>query len=327
MAIIADKHYNLRDYAAQFGANSQELAIAEVLSKKNEIINDMVMIESNLDSGHEYAVRTGIPAGTWRIAYKGLQPSKGTTKIEIARPGVCGAYSVVEKMVAEKGGHVDAVREGQAKAIIKGMSDTVADALIHGGKKQLERCVGLEAHYNTKTVANADTAKNVVDGGSATDDVNTSIYLVVWGVDKICGFYPKGSRAGLARTDYGLTTAVDGANGEYPAYKEYFEWKVGLAVQDWRYAGRVCNIKTTDLANVDLLGVMQDLEEKVESLTDGKPVFYMNRTVKAALRKQLGAKANVLYTPSQPGALPVMHVDEIPVHICDSIGNDESLVS
>lgn len=325
MAIIADKHYNLRDYAAQFGADSRELAIAEVLSKKNEIINDMLMVEGSLDSGHEYAVRTGIPAGTWRIAYQGIQPTKGTTKLEIARPGLCSAYSVVDKDVAEKGGHVDAVRAGQAKAIIKGMSDTVADALIHGGKKELAKCVGLEAHYNA--LSGSDSTKNVVNAGSSTDDVNSSIYLVVWDTDKVCGFFPKGSKAGIERTDYGLTTALDADSNEYPAYKEYFAWKLGLAVVDWRFAGRICNIKTTDLANVDILGLMQDLEEKIESLTDGKPVFYMNRTVRAALRKQIGQKANVQFNPDQPSAKSIMHIDEIPVHICDAILNTEKVVA
>ena len=61
MAIIADKYYNLLDYAKQFDESGQELAIAEVLSKSNDIIGDAMVVESNLDSGHEYAVRTGIP--------------------------------------------------------------------------------------------------------------------------------------------------------------------------------------------------------------------------------------------------------------------------
>ena len=80
MAIIADQMYNLRDAAAQFGPDGQELAVAEVLSQTNDIIGDMLIRESNLDSGHEYAVRTGIPAGTWRRAYQGVDAEKATQK-------------------------------------------------------------------------------------------------------------------------------------------------------------------------------------------------------------------------------------------------------
>ena len=57
MAIIADKQYSLVDYAKQFDPSGQELAIAEVLSKSNDIIADALVVESSLDSGHEYAVR------------------------------------------------------------------------------------------------------------------------------------------------------------------------------------------------------------------------------------------------------------------------------
>ena len=327
MAIIADKNYNLKDYAAQFDPSGQELAIAEVLSKTNAIVDDMLIKESNLDSGHEYAVRTGIPAGTWRKAYQGIQPVKATTKVEIARYGTLSAYSVVDKLIAEKGGNVNAVRSGQAKAIVAGMSNNAADALIYGGKNEMEKCIGLAEYYNHTSTSNADTAKNVVVGhASATSTGNSSIYLVVWGPDTVFGFFPKGTRAGISRLDHGLINHVNSDGTELPAYKEYFEWKLGLAVQDWRYAGRVCNIKVSDLSNVDLFGCMQDLEEKIQALNIGRPVWYMNRTVKAALRKQLGAKSNVQYTPGQPGQLPIMYVDEIPVHVCDAISDNEAKV-
>lgn len=327
MAIIADKFYNLKDYASQFDPSGQELAVAEVLSNTNDIINDMLVKEGNLDSGHEYAVRTGIPTGAWRRAYQGVPPEKATTKVEIARAGTLGAYSVVDKLAAEKGGHIDEVRSAQAKAIVAGMSDTAAAALIYGGKQEMEKCVGLAEYYANTTTANAASARNVVVGhGSATSTGNSSIFLVVWDSDKVFSFFPKGSKAGIARTDHGLVTHKDADGNEFPAYKEYFEWQFGLAVQDWRYAGRICNIKMADLANVDLFGCMQDLEEKIQSLSSGRPVWYMNRTVKAALRKQLGAKTNVQYTAGQPGQPPVMYVDEIPVHICDAISNNEAKV-
>ena len=47
MAIIADKQYSLVDYAKQFDPSGQELAIAEVLSKSNDIIADALVVESS----------------------------------------------------------------------------------------------------------------------------------------------------------------------------------------------------------------------------------------------------------------------------------------
>lgn len=325
MAIIADKQYNLTDYAKQFDASGQELAIAEVLSKSNDIIGDALVVESNLDSGHEYAVRTGIPEGTWRRAYRGIEPSKATTKVVVESYGTLSAYSVVDKLIAEKGNNKEAVRSGQSKAIIAGLSNTMASNLIYGNVgKNPERFTGLAARYCQLT--GAESARNVIDAGGERDGKNSSIYLVVWDTDKVFTFFPKGSNAGIQRVDHGLVNHVDADGNEFPAYKEYFEWKLGLAVQDWRYAGRICNIDTENVPE-NLIDQMCELEERIQSLSLGKPVWYMNRTVKAALRKLTSNKTNVQYTPDQVTSRPLMMFNEIPVHICDAIADTEGLVA
>lgn len=325
MAIIADKQYNLTDYAKQFDASGQELAIAEVLSQSNDIIADALVVESNLDSGHEYAVRTGIPEGTWRRAYRGVEPSKATTKVVVETYGTLSAYSVVDKLIAEKGGNCEAVRSGQSKAIIAGLSNTMAGNLIYGNAgKNPERFTGLAARYSQ--LSGAESARNVINAGGSTDGQNSSIYLVVWDTDKVFTFFPKGSNAGIQRVDHGLVNHTDADGNEYPAYKEYFEWKLGLAVQDWRYAGRICNIDVTNVP-ASLIDQMCELEERIQSLSLGKPVWYMNRTVKAALRKLTGNKTNVQYTPDQITSRPLMMFNEIPVHICDAIVDTEAVVA
>lgn len=324
MAIIAAKNYTLIDYAKQFDPSGQELAIAEVLSQSNDIIGDALVKESSLDSGHEYAVRTGIPDGTWRRAYQGVPPAKATTKVVVEPYGTLSAYSVVDKLVAEKGGHVDAVRTGQSRAIIAGMSATMASNLIYGDAGATpERFTGLAERYND--LQNAESSRNVINAGGTTNGQNSSIYLVVWDTDKVFTFFPKGSKAGIQRVDYGLVTHTDASGNEFPAYKEYFEWKLGLAVQDWRYAGRICNIDTQNIPST-LIDDMCDLEEKIQSLSMGKPVWYMNRTVKAALRKLASSRTNVQYTPDQITSRPLMTFNEIPVHICDAITDTENVV-
>ena len=325
MAIIGDKYFSLLDYAKQFDESGQELAIAEVLSKSNPIIGDALVIESNLDSGHEYAVRTGIPEGTWRRAYQGIEPAKATTKVVVEGYGTLSAYSVVDKLIAEKGGNLLAVRTGQSKAIIAGMSNTMAHNIIYGNAGETpERFTGLAARYSA--LSGAESAKNVISAGGSTNGQNSSIYLVVWDTDKVFTFFPKGSKAGIQRVDHGLVNHVDASGNEYPAYKEYFEWKLGLAVQDWRYAGRICNIDVTDVPST-LIDKMCELEEKIQSLQLGKPVWYMNRTVKAALRKLASSKQNVQYTPDQITSRPMMTFNEIPVHVCDAIADTVNVVA
>ena len=97
-------------------------------------------------------------------------------------------------------------------------------------------------------------------------------------------------------------------------------------MQDWRYAGRICNIDVTDVPST-LIDKMCELEEKIQSLQLGKPVWYMNRTVKAALRKLASSKQNVQYTPDQITSRPMMTFNEIPVHVCDAISDTENVVA
>lgn len=323
MAIIADKHYNLADYAKQFNPSGIELAIAEVLSQQNDIIQDMLVVQSNLDDGHQFAVRTGIPEGAFRRAYKGIPPAKATTKVVTERFGTLSAYSVVDKLIAEKGGNLDAVRSGQSKAIISGMSNKMAHQMIYGKKTDKDVFVGLAERYGT--LSGADVSRNVLSAGGSSSGKNTSMYLVVWDTDKIYTFFPKGTKAGIERVDHGLVNHIDADGNEYPAYKEYFEWKLGIAVQDWRYAARLCNIDVTNPPE-DIIEKMCELEERVQNLNLGKPVWYMNRTAKAIVRKAASNKRNVNYTPDQITARPVMTFNEIPVHVCEAIEDTEDVV-
>ena len=96
-------------------------------------------------------------------------------------------------------------------------------------------------------------------------------------------------------------------------------------MQDWRFAGRICNIDVTNIPS-DLIDQMCELEERIQSLSMGRPVWYMNRTVKAALRKLTSNRTNVQYTPDQVTSRPLMTFNEIPVHICDAITDTEALV-
>ena len=76
----------------------------------------------------------------------------------------------------------------------------------------------------------------------------------------------------------------------------------------------------------ELYDQMCELEERIQSLSMGRPVWYMNRTVKAALRKLTSNKTNVQYTPDQITSRPLMTFNEIPVHVCDAIVDTEAVV-
>ena len=56
-------------------------AIIELLSQTNEILDDMLVVEGNLPTGHQTTIRTGLPQATWRLLNQGVQPGKSTTAL------------------------------------------------------------------------------------------------------------------------------------------------------------------------------------------------------------------------------------------------------
>lgn len=332
MAIIADKHYNLLDYSQQFAENGDLVAVADVLVKSNPMIEDAVLIESNSDAGHLHAIQASIPEGTWRRAYEGVPYEKGTQIQVMDTFGLLAANSLVDQEIAEKGGKINEVRTRQAKTIIEGMGQTMGKSLIYGSLKKNEKSfVGLAAHYSVAGgawTAN-DSSRNVVKAGSGSSNANSSVYFVTWDSDKIFTFYPKGAKAGLQHIDYtpnGKPEEVIDENGNsFPGYKDYFAWKMGLCVHDWRYGGRVANI-TSATTGAELRAAMDEMLARVNKGT-GKQVLYMNKQVAFKLQQSLDSKGNVFYTPAQPNQPAVLMYSGIPVHVCEFIASNEATLA
>lgn len=328
--------YNLLDYAKQFNGESKAYDVVKILSQNNPILDDAVTIESNSDSGHEYAVQNGLPEVSFRRAYKGIKPTKGSQTVVTETYGVIAAVSEVDEIIAKKGGKVSEVRASMAEDKLEAMSQKWASELFYGSDK-VESFIGIAARYSAFSNDKLKSGFNVIDnsdGKSVNANSLTSIYLVGWKKGKIFLFFPKGSKAGIQTIDYTPDKPMaidDGQGGTYPGYREYFELQTGLCVQDWRYGARLCNIDTSttvnDEKNQALRRNLMRLVNKIYSLTDCKPIIYCNRAVKEMLQFATDSKSFVNYTPENPNAKPGTSFMGIPIHVCDAIRNDEERVT
>lgn len=325
------ENYNLLDYARQFGEDGKEYSVAKILVQSNPILQDAVMIEGNSDSGHEYAIQTGLPAVTWRRAYQGVQPTKGTKKVVKETYGICSTLSEVDKVIAEKGGNIARVRASEAEEHIESMSQELGSKLIYGSESVNEEAfVGLAARYSKISTDKTKSGYNIVSAGSSTSGSMTSMWIIGWGENKIFTFVPKGAKTGIENIDYspnGPIDLKDTLGGTYPGYKEQFEVKMGLGVQDWRYAVRIPNILigTTTADNLRKL-VLRGLD-KIQNLSVVKPVIYGSRDCVTLLREAVDAKSNVWYDPKNPNAYPVLTINGVPVKALDCLVNTEATVS
>lgn len=330
MSTLATTHPTLLDITKRLDPNGKIDTIAEMLAQTNEIIEDMVWLEGNLVTGHRTTVRTGLPAPTWRKLYGGVQPTKSRTVQITDACGMLEAYAEVDKALAELNGNTADFRLSEDRAHIEGMNQEFASTLIYGNEStEPEAFTGFAPRFNSQS---AENGGNILTDAATPDNAdNTSIWLVVWGPNTVHGIYPKGSVAGLRMEDLGRVTIenVDGAGGRMEAYRSHYRWDVGLTVRDWRYVVRI-NIDQEDLVKnaatgPDLIDLMTQALELVPSLSMGRPVFYMNRTIKSFLRRQIANKvAASTLTAEMVAGKHVTMFDGVPCRRVDAILNTEA---
>ena len=154
------------DAARRMDPEGEIDTIAELLSQANEFFQDMTWAESNLDTGHKSTVRTGLPSGTWRLAYAGVPYARSTTAQVVDTLGFLAAYSQIDKRVAELGGKVAQIRLTENSAFLEGMSQQMATTFWYGNSATApSQFTGFAPRYNTITTANAANAQNCINGG------------------------------------------------------------------------------------------------------------------------------------------------------------------
>src|SRR5215469_471762 len=79
MATIGATALTYADWAKRMDDGYHVAVIIELLSQTNEILDDMLVVEGNLPTGHKTTVRTGLPQATWRLLNTGVPNAKSTT--------------------------------------------------------------------------------------------------------------------------------------------------------------------------------------------------------------------------------------------------------
>ena len=329
------KLITLLDWAKSLDPDGRTAEVAELLSKTNPMLTTMPFKEGNLPTGHKTTVRAGLPTPTWRKLNYGVQPSKSLRAEVVDTCGMLEARNHVDKDLAELNGNTAAFRLSEALGEVEGMNQAMAETVFYGDTAvNPERFLGLTPRYNALT--GAPISQNVITAGGASTD-NTSVWLIAWGENTIHGIFPKGSKAGLVHEDLGLQDVVDADGGYYRAYKDWWQWKNGLCVRDWRYAVRICNVKIADLlalgstqaltAATSLIKLMIKAKHRLPYANVGTPVFYCNRTVRQMLDIMALEKSSAALSIREAAGQFETNFLGIPVHTCDALVENEAAVS
>ena len=335
MATLSVNNPTLADWTKSLDPNGKIDKIVEILNQTNEVLDDMVWLEGNLETGHRTTVRTGLPKPTWRALYGFVQPTK-STKVQVTdNSGSMEAVSLIDKALADLNGNTSEFRLSEDKSHIEGMAQEMADTLFYGNEStEPDAFTGLAPRYNSTSAANAD---NLLDNGGSGNDVR-SVWLVVWGEDTCHGFFPKGSRAGLAHSDMGEMMIPDtssGNNGGWmKGYMGHYKWDAGLTLRDWRYVVRIHSVPKDVMTGItsgaktkreQLLSDMYRAIELIPNINKGKACFYMARDVRTAVRigYSEAVKGSTLEMKDVGGHMTYMFQD-IPIKRVDALAKAES---
>jgi hypothetical protein len=346
MATIGSLALTYADWAKRLDDGYRIASIIELLSQTNEILDDMLVVEGNLPTGHKTTVRTGLPQATWRLLNTGVPNAKSTTAQIVDAVGNLETYAVIDKDIADLNGNTAEFRLSEVKAFLEGMSQQIASTLIYGNQHvNPERFTGFAPRYSTVNTTNSATAFNVLDGGG-TANTNTSVWIHTWGNDTAHATFPKGKITGLQHRDMGEWPVLDAAGNTYQAYRDHFKWEIGYVLRDWRYVVRIPNIDVTQLTGVSAANLINLLVRGLYRLptapaqataiqtsdtpevraSQGRTVIYANRIVRTYLDLQAMNKTNVLLRLEEFDGKVITTFRGVPVRTVDAILSNEARV-
>lgn len=323
--------------------------VVELLQQKNPILLDMPWMEGNTPLGHQINVRTGIPAPTWTSWYQGVPPSKSTYAKVMEAVATMKQRTEIDKDAADFNGNSAAFRLKELLGAIEGMNQALSTAFFYGNSStNPQQFNGLDPRFNSLSAGNGG---NIIDAGGRTATM-TSIWFIGWSGTTCHGVFPHGAKGGLQREDLGVFDAFDQGGNRFRAVGELLDWKVGLAVPDWRYIVRIANIDVAALkagTGPDLISLMMDalhLPPEVGEVRSGQgsygtaangaaptpmmpnPVFYCTRKIAAMLDRQAQLKSGfTLKSGSDVYGRPITFCRGVPVRSCDALLETETQIS
>lgn len=291
MAALPTTRMNMGDLLKYLDPQGRVAPVVELLLQKNDILMDPTWQAGNLPTGHQYSVRTALPTASLRDYNEGVSPSKSAVAQVTEGMAIIEAWSEIDEAEANLNGEQNAFRAKEDAAFIQALQQKWAQLMLYGNTKTNSKEInGIATRIAVLSDPQFVTCNTGFLGGGP---VYTSVYLAEWGDDLFC-IYPKGSEAGLQNINHGRQIIQFSDGKRMSALVSQFIWNVGLVARDYRRIVRVGNIKVADLRSRTNSQAISAATNIIYTMTDalyklphggGSRVFYMNRTVHAALAK------------------------------------------
>ena len=268
------------------------LPIIELLSKRMGLYAALRWEEANQALSHRTSMRTGLPTAAYRLFNLGLDASDGSFANVTFPVAKIGTLAEVDAELIKIAPNRDRFVAQKIAGHIEALLQKLSSEMFYGTAATAEGIVGLSAMYGSTT---AENAQNLIDAGGTDASDNASIWLLNIG-PTVKGLYPRGTPAGIEREPIGYETSesLGGAGKRGRVWREFDHVGAGIAVEDWRDAGRVHSIDVSamraEVGDADLLKLTRKLKARLLSQPLYDRRFIMHATVWEAIQEQRDAK-------------------------------------
>ncbi|MDR1196367.1 MAG: hypothetical protein LBL00_07825 [Endomicrobium sp.] len=330
------KALNLRKLAAFEKWDVVTVNTIETMSQENPILEDILWLQENTPNGYKHRERAVLPTVIARKYNQGIETSVNGVKTVIdPRTELLSKLELDNSYLEDFDDAAEALADEQ-EAYRTANGQKLGAALFYGTRGK-ESLYGFAPRYNTLNPA-ISTSKYIIDAsvGISSPSNLASIWMIAWGKRTVHGFYPRKSKAGLIEEPLQDNPNVAGENGgTLPGKTQYFKWKAGLAVEDFRSVVRIANIDTVKAATLNVgASNVPDLEAlliKAFRLIKAKGatiVCYANQDVMSALDLQALGRYKQSYPIKEfAGGLLTFVKGNIPVRQQDCLLSTEELVT
>lgn len=344
MATLTPGVFTYNEWAMRMDSTGKTAYLVNLMSQNNPMLMEMMAVPCQNGNSFEFTQVVQLPTPVRRSYNQGVAPTMAAVTKQTQTAIEYADMARIDDSLSNLNGNREEVRAREVQLHMEAMGQTVASDLFYSNNTTNPTAfTGFANIYNTVTTATSQIANNVIDCGG-TLSTNSSIWLIGWGDNQIHTIFPNGHPAGLQHIDKGLQQAYDANGLLFWAWTDWMQWNIGLAIHDWRYAVRACNIDVTlfgGASAADLIGILAAMIMKPPVINAGTgPVqtaddptvvmsrfaFYCNRTVYLALDNQARTGTNILLQMQQWAGVPTLTYRGIPIRVSDALTITETRV-
>lgn len=330
MAALSTANPGLVDAYRERAPNGGLLPLVKSLEQRYAFVKDATWVECNDGTQHKVLNETSLPVPTYRGYNEGVTPSHDNGQVVAEVSAMAATMSKIDVDLVKLNGAE--FRQRRVSAQMRGqLFDLESKSFYSSTKTSPKQFHGIFPRLDATTGTPGGNQVKKIDAAPAGSD-QMSVALIGWGPEAVYMVYPEHSAAGIEHDDLGVQLVKDaGGTKEFRAYVDWVQVTAGIAVANYRYVARGCNIDSSAIAKngTNAIEALIETLYAVEYMDDSvRWAYYVNRTMAKFLHHQARTGvSNATLTIEMVAGKPIVMANGIPIRVSDALTTAEAIVA